>query len=42
MIMIFAYHMETTLESNFKIDKYLASKISTLVKHQRIEIKRNS
>ena len=42
MIMIFAYHMETTLESNFEIDKYLASKISTLVKHQRIEIKRNS
>lgn len=39
MIMIFAYHMETTLESNFEIDKYLASKISTLVEHQKIETK---
>lgn len=39
MIMIFSYHMETTLKSNFEIDRYLASKISILVEHQKIEAK---
>ena len=37
VIMIFSHNMETTLESNFEIDRYLASKISTLVAHQKID-----
>lgn len=39
VIMIFSHNMETTLESNFEIDRYLASKISTLVAHQKIDNK---
>jgi hypothetical protein len=37
MIMFFSYHIETTLESNFKIDRHLASQISVLVESQKIE-----
>ena len=39
MIMLFSYYMESTLESNFESDKYLASKISTLLEQQKIEKK---
>jgi hypothetical protein len=39
MIMLFSYYMESTLESNFESDRYLASKISTLLEHQKMESK---
>jgi hypothetical protein len=35
--MIFSYHIETTLESNFKIDRHLVSQISYLVENQKID-----
>jgi hypothetical protein len=31
--MFFSYHIETTLESNFKIDRHIASQISVLVEN---------
>jgi hypothetical protein len=33
MSMIFSYYIETTLESNFKIDRHIASQISVLVEN---------